>query len=1067
MKLVNGGTSQQLSDGKNVLELGTELTIGVWLRADWDDRHCDTLDELDVSNSPAGMTIYDNGTATTTRLRVGVLCDRQTITVRSGKKADKVRLPVGLDDGQPHHLLLRFDDDGVHVMVDGAGDTMLPVTPTPAGPVPVTVGNDATGKSPFIGLIGGLVVLDGTHAPESMTSVAPVPVEEWTDLDLVSSVILRMNGTPDAGQLALAGLSPLGRWVGSAHRHEPQEEIQSKVEGIVEYAPRLTHTVLWTDGCSELAKRADGYDARDCGVPVLAMLVSALWGDTEVRLFQRVGADAYERIGGPGGFQLERDANGGTRLVTDAGVILTRPRPEKQQLPFSDTMGGAGGEANYEWLNYAFDLTRLDPRFPSRSPRGAPVFGMLPRMVGHNYTQVGKIVVPYGVRLGNQQAACYGESFAREMTTSEEVVEELSKLYSTESQRTESDSKEAAYGVYNFHRSDFEATNWSKNSGLEEKLSKLRGKETSEFRQQIRCVDYEFFLAPAEAELHDSFQRRVETLRKAQKSSRAGLADALVRDVGTHYANSITYGALASLEVEMSGTSAALVDELARRSGSSNGDSVGWDMGGGVSISGNIKGVNFNHKAQLEKSKAESNRRVSESTVSLVERELKSEKVTSTNWTTVGGTGAGTHEGWTSQGVLVPIHMQLRPISELLSPPYFTDPDVIFSVRRDVELAIERRLGSARAAPMTLAVHEWDYEDWGDSCPHLDLSCDWSKGHRCRDAKGGQKLGAEADPQFCLLELGSVEENSQCRDTSECTIGLACVDQICSQSDGGEPTSSRAHWTATFGLERLPVDDGGRYLLKQKLSGRYMQGSGEVTTEDMPATAAQAWQFRLAGLLVRLKRGDSSFLDAYDDADGRNYDAVTRDWQRDTTQNWLLVPNGDGFRIRHAVNGRYLDAHETADQDYRAVTRERQENRSQIWLLKQAGTRITLKQGSSNRLLSPNKSDVVTSGGSATASKEWTVVVVGPAYVIEGTKGQALDADQTDYDVLMATKDDSASQLWHVAVSERHSKERAPALNIVAVSNGRYIDAFDEDGYEVVTRESQEDSSQAWIFDQR
>ena len=85
----------------------------------------------------------------------------------------------------------------------------------------------------------------------------------------------------------------------------------------------------------------------------------------------------------------------------------------------------------------------------------------------------------------------------------------------------------------------------------------------------------------------------------------------------------------------------------------------------------------------------------------------------------------------------------------------------------------------------------------------------------------------------------------------------------------------------------------------------------------------------------------------------RTFNVVTRPFQINNTQRWLLRTAGTGVvTIQQLSNGRYLDAHEIAGQQFRVVTRTKQDNNSQRWrLIGFGGGFFMIQQVSSNRVL--------------------------------------------------------------------------------------------------------------------
>jgi len=102
---------------------------------------------------------------------------------------------------------------------------------------------------------------------------------------------------------------------------------------------------------------------------------------------------------------------------------------------------------------------------------------------------------------------------------------------------------------------------------------------------------------------------------------------------------------------------------------------------------------------------------------------------------------------------------------------------------------------------------------------------------------------------------------------------------------------------------------------------------------------------------IRLGSGPR-FLDAHEIPE-RDFNVVTRLFQNNNTQRWVLTDLGGGLcTIMQVSSGRYLDAHEIESLDFRVVTRTRQDNDTQRWLLNPlVGDFFSIQQWSNGRVL--------------------------------------------------------------------------------------------------------------------
>jgi hypothetical protein len=93
------------------------------------------------------------------------------------------------------------------------------------------------------------------------------------------------------------------------------------------------------------------------------------------------------------------------------------------------------------------------------------------------------------------------------------------------------------------------------------------------------------------------------------------------------------------------------------------------------------------------------------------------------------------------------------------------------------------------------------------------------------------------------------------------------------------------------------------------------------------------------------------FLDAHEIQE-LDFNVVTRQFQNNNTQQWVLTDVGGGRTIMQVSSGWFLDAHEIESLDFRVVTRPQQNNNTQVWrLIDFGGAFFTIQQVSSGRFL--------------------------------------------------------------------------------------------------------------------
>jgi len=143
-----------------------------------------------------------------------------------------------------------------------------------------------------------------------------------------------------------------------------------------------------------------------------------------------------------------------------------------------------------------------------------------------------------------------------------------------------------------------------------------------------------------------------------------------------------------------------------------------------------------------------------------------------------------------------------------------------------------------------------------------------------------------------------------------------------------------------------------RHVRNGRMLDAYTSGNGRVMTRDWQNNTTQVWCFTLDNddgidrYRVQHRSYSGQYLDAYEGC--CDYDAVLRDRQNNATQKWYVlespnepagastsggVPLGFSYiRLRQSSSYRYLDAY-TLGHDYQAVTRDYQSNNTQDWAI--------------------------------------------------------------------------------------------------------------------------------------
>jgi len=143
---------------------------------------------------------------------------------------------------------------------------------------------------------------------------------------------------------------------------------------------------------------------------------------------------------------------------------------------------------------------------------------------------------------------------------------------------------------------------------------------------------------------------------------------------------------------------------------------------------------------------------------------------------------------------------------------------------------------------------------------------------------------------------------------------------------------------ATLGI---PLEDGV-YTIQQKSTGRYADAheydgrDWMLVTRDWQNNDTQRWIVRRVGpsLYTIQQKSTGRYVDAHE-YDGKDWTLVTRDPQNNDTQRWIIRRVANGlYTIQQKSTGRYVDAHVTGSHDFAIVTRPPQNNDTQRWIFR-------------------------------------------------------------------------------------------------------------------------------------
>lgn len=441
------------------------------------------------------------------------------------------------------------------------------------------------------------------------------------------------------------------------------------------YNHRDMHTFYWRRACDISALKNS-----DCAQRVL-VLARTSFGVSEAndefsnmivdrRYFTQDGerATSYSEIDGDGKVERAPDFEGIPRLRIDGnlyGLATTT-----QQL---STWGSAGIAAithlKYASMGYHFALMAYDNPQKPGLPGSTYVFAMNPAELeaqgSRNWrAKTSDLFVPWGLDI-KQQNGCSSHRSGRLISSATDLADFA--------------STSASVTVANFNV----------NSSFKSDVSERVEKEQYSLVERVDCVEFIVILDKARATLNnflvDKVEKAAAVCKSADDASDACIAalDVIIGTYGTHYPNAGLYGGLVTQENTLTNNASKMMNSDGFESGTSFDQELelgvslttktsigvpGIASGGaeiGISANSRFKsGYNFGTASETTKT------------------ELKREE--NQNWVTKsrGGSGGLKAENWSiAKETSVPIFVDLRPMSELLAPPFFTNEHIVDVVR--------------------------------------------------------------------------------------------------------------------------------------------------------------------------------------------------------------------------------------------------------------------------------------------------------------------------------------------------------------------------------------------------
>lgn len=307
---------------------------------------------------------------------------------------------------------------------------------------------------------------------------------------------------------------------------------------------------------------------------------------------------------------------------------------------------------NFAFVLKCYDMTKIDLQNLQAADCDMPIFSDL-SSGSQNYQKVTVGDHSYALPWGWAYAAAnitQGESKTRSLDTASENQTSIN----------------TSVGV-NASVSLFGATAKSHLTvGVKNRLDQSRESKTSNSSYDHMWTDYAFILNRTFAKLSDVFQEDVKSLAVD------GEYDKFIDHWGTHYVYATTFGERSHSTLAMKEDQTAKATEL------------GIDIDAGVQVGYKVMGQGGQVGVDIKAGVDQLNR-------------IKSELGTVDQSTVCygGGAGCGGQGGHLQGTALIPVQLDMRPISELLGPPFYffpSDQDIYTRVHDELAQAIAQKV---------------------------------------------------------------------------------------------------------------------------------------------------------------------------------------------------------------------------------------------------------------------------------------------------------------------------------------------------------------------------------------
>ncbi|MCB9881755.1 MAG: hypothetical protein H6834_08200 [Planctomycetes bacterium] len=330
-----------------------------------------------------------------------------------------------------------------------------------------------------------------------------------------------------------------------------------------------------------------------------------------------------------------------------------RPGSEDTRYGYYSPFMTSGHLVNVDYSFRGYDLARLDPwDYKETGVQNRNFIFDHPGLGDTNYDITNSQVIPHGLGYDNQQKM--GQIIkTTSCTTAEQYAKSMSRTIG------------GSIGVPN-------VASFSANHSFSTKTSEMYSKNQAYTHAEGNVYIHTLWMDKGNIKVSARFRNAVNDLLAKylasddRKLSQADFESSIILAFGTHYPHAITYGGRSVCELVVTEDTAQRMSESAE--------------GVGVAADATVK------KVQAGGSFSQSNSQSSGFTNSFGSQ--------LSSWKAVGGSGGGKEMWMVDKNSVVPIFLDIRPIDELLKPPFFEAPEIIWGIREQLKTAVVHYMNS-------------------------------------------------------------------------------------------------------------------------------------------------------------------------------------------------------------------------------------------------------------------------------------------------------------------------------------------------------------------------------------